>query len=188
MEIELDSLINHAYAEKLKLARTPQISIHFRNNLWHIIEKRSQTYWPAHIRKPDGKVKNLALGPDDAFQILGSVIRDQFHKFSDRGEKWLHIKNWVEHHHISHQAGKERDKCKWWTHTHAQLVFISSRPLCWSEFILYLGLQRALHFPSVFTKWPLIEKLVSFSLYHGKLECWHQGGRAGEELNDVLGS
>lgn len=27
------------------------------------------------VRKPDGKVNNLALGSGDAFQILGSVIK-----------------------------------------------------------------------------------------------------------------
>ena len=32
-EIELDSLVNHAYAEKLQLARRTPIPIHLGNNL-----------------------------------------------------------------------------------------------------------------------------------------------------------
>ena len=84
-----------------------------------------ESHWPAHIRKPDGKVNNLALGSDDAFQILGSVIRNQLHEFSNRSEKWLHIKNWVEYHHISHQAAKGKDKCIWWAHIHS-VLFITS--------------------------------------------------------------
>lgn len=34
---------------------------------------------------------------------------------------------------------------------------------------------------------PLINKLVSLPLYHGKFDCWHPGGKAGEEWNDLTG-
>lgn len=58
----------------------------------------------AHIGKPDKKVSNLDVGSDDGFQIVRSVISNQLHKFPKGSKKWLHIKNWVECHHISHQA------------------------------------------------------------------------------------
>lgn len=129
--------------------------------------KQSQTYWPAHIRKPDGKVNNLAFGSDDAVQILGSVIRNQLHKFSNRGEKWLHVKNRVEYHHISHQAIKERDKCKWRTHTHPQLFFYKPKTSLFIRVYTVLGLAKNSALPIAFTKMPLIDKLVSVALYHG---------------------
>lgn len=72
----------------------------------------SQTHWPAHIRKPDGKINNLTLGSDYAFQILRSVIRNQLQEFSNGSKKRFHIKNGIEYHHISHQTVKRKGKCK----------------------------------------------------------------------------
>ena len=145
-----------------------------------------ESHWPAHVRKPDGKVNNLALGSDDAFQILGSVIRNQLHEFSNRSEKWLHIKNWVEYHHISHQAANGKDKCIRWAHIHSVLFitsfikklkdFFINHSFCWT-----LGLQRTLHFP-VFIKMILTDKLLSLAL-----DGWHQRGKAGEEFSDLMG-
>lgn len=146
-EIELDSLVNHAYAEKLQLARRTPIPIHLGNNLtWYW--KESQTHWPAHIRKPDGKVNNLALGSDDAFQILGSVIRNQLHKSSNRSEKWLHIKNRVEYHYISYQAAKGKDKYKSWAHVQLQEQDLDIN----QSLHCTLGLQKPLHFHKYLSK------------------------------------
>lgn len=123
--------------------------------------KRSQTYWPAHIGKPDGKVNNLALGSDDAFQILGSVIRNQLHKFSNRGEKWLHIKNRVEYHHISHQAGKGRDKREWWTHIHS-VTFYKPKTSVLIRVYTVLGFAKNSAFPISIYEIACNRKLVSF--------------------------
>lgn len=150
-----------------------------------------ESHWPAHVRKPDGKVNNLALGSDDAFQILGSVIRNQLHEFSNRSEKWLHIKNWVEYHHISHQTAKGKDKCIWRAHIRSVLSITSFIKKLKDFFINHsfyriLGLQRTRHF-SVFIKMILTDKLLSLALYQGKLDGRHQTGKVGEEFSDLTG-